>query len=147
MAQAIKKFFWTVLFIDLLKGLILTEKYQWKENFCVQYPTQKMTMPPRFRGRLVVDMDMCISCMLCEIACPTDVITIIKNADKTKKIPAEFKIDFGRCSFCGLCVDPCPTDAIKHHEEYELASYCYDDLYHDMEKVGRLWPEGIKDYK
>jgi NADH-quinone oxidoreductase subunit I len=139
--KSLKAFFVKVLFIELWKGLLVTERYQWKKKFTMQYPEELPDIPPRFRGRLIVDMPLCISCKLCEIACPTNVITVIKNPDKTKKEPLEFTIDHGRCSFCGFCVDACPTDCILHHEEYELAAYSYDDLYHHKELAGRKWSE------
>jgi NADH-quinone oxidoreductase subunit I len=138
----VKRFLSTVLFWDLIQGLFVTEKYQWKKKFTEFYPEELPHVPSRFRGRLIVDMGLCISCKLCEIACPTNVITVVKNDDKNKKEPGEFIIDYGRCSFCGLCVDPCPTDAIKHHEEFELAAYAYDGLYQHKELVGRKWVEG-----
>ena len=137
----LKVFFAKIFLLDLLEGLLVTEKYQWKKKFTTQYPEELPRVPSRFRGRLIVDMALCISCKLCEIACPTNVITVVKHPDKNKKEPLEFIIDYGRCSYCGLCVDPCPTDSIKHHEEYELAAFAYDDLYQHKELVGRKWNE------
>lgn len=146
MARAIKNLIFKILLIDLWNGLWTTERYQWKSHTTVEYPTEKLHIPERFRGRLIVDMSLCIACKICELACPTKVITVVKNPDKNVKEPQEFVIDYGRCSFCGLCVDPCPTNAIRHHEEYELASYVYDDLYHHKDLVGRKWTE-IKQYQ
>jgi NADH-quinone oxidoreductase subunit I len=141
MAKQVKSFLAKIFLWELFQGLRLTQKYQWHRKFTQFYPEELPEIPSRFRGRLIVDMELCISCKLCELACPTNVITVIKNADSAKKEPSEFIIDYGRCSFCGLCVDPCPTDAIKHHEEFELAACSYDGLYQHKELVGRKWTE------
>ncbi|MBF0197788.1 MAG: NADH-quinone oxidoreductase subunit I [Planctomycetes bacterium] len=90
-------------------------------------------MPDNYRGLLDVDLEICISCKLCEKACPIDCILIEdvkidkkqivgRNGKSTMKMksPIQFDIDNSKCMFCGLCVDPCPTGAIVHTNEFEF---------------------------
>lgn len=99
-------------------------------------------MPENYRGILNVNLDICISCGLCQKACPIDCIIIEDvKADKRKvqgtksdkestktKEPIRFDIDMGKCMFCGLCSDPCPTGAIYHTNEFHFNQPTLDDL-------------------
>lgn len=58
--------------------------------------------------RPVIDLDKCISCMLCWKFCPDSCIKIV--GDKPV-------IDLDYCKGCGICEEECPKDAIKMVEE------------------------------
>ncbi|MBI2059639.1 MAG: 4Fe-4S dicluster domain-containing protein [Nitrospirae bacterium] len=90
-------------------------------------------MAARYRGFLTVDIPSCISCRICETACPISCIVIddvktekrvvkaMDGEDTTKlRDPVRFDIDIGKCMFCGLCVEPCPTGSIFFTKEFEL---------------------------
>ncbi len=137
LGKIILHFFQTIFFWDLIMGLSVTERYQWKKNVTEEYPKVRPVIKEGFRGRLHVDKDKCISCMMCKRACPTGVIEIVKNPDKEVKQPMEFTIDFLKCSFCGFCVEVCPTKAIFHSTEFEMAVYDKNELIQNLDSLGK----------
>ncbi|MFA4967040.1 MAG: 4Fe-4S binding protein [Candidatus Margulisiibacteriota bacterium] len=88
-----------------------------KKPATVNYPFEKMKMPEKFRGKLIVHPEKCIGCLICMKDCPAKAITIKKIGDKQ----FEAEIDLGKCVYCGQCVDSCPKKAIEITPEFELA--------------------------
>ncbi|MFN0151960.1 MAG: NuoI/complex I 23 kDa subunit family protein [bacterium] len=121
----------------LFEGMAVTFSYLFRPPITTQYPDRmptsvQDTLPDRYRGHLYVHLDTCISCLLCEKACPIECIKIedvriekimITAADgkPTPKVkePTLFNINMYKCMYCGLCVDPCPTGAIRMTKEFE----------------------------
>ena len=114
----------------------ITMKHLFSPAITIQYPDVKMKLPERARNRLYVNMDDCIGCDQCAMACPVDCINIetIKSTpednlgttstgQKKRLYVSEFTIDIGKCCYCGLCVPPCPTDCIKMTDVYEFSEY------------------------
>jgi|WetSurMetagenome_2_1015567.scaffolds.fasta_scaffold07185_6 formate hydrogenlyase subunit 6/NADH:ubiquinone oxidoreductase subunit I len=83
----------------------------------VRYPSVKVSMPDRFRGRLAFCAEKCIGCKLCVRDCPSGAIQIRKIADKQ----FEADIDMAKCIYCGQCVDSCVKKALEITPEFELA--------------------------
>lgn len=112
-------------FWAICKGLAITFRYMWKPNIVVQYPTEKLVPYEKFRGALLFDAEVCISCNLCVKACPSDCIVLENAKNETGKTIAKvawYTIDFGKCNFCRLCEEACPTKpkSVWHSLDYEL---------------------------
>lgn len=120
---------WTVLV-----GMRVTFRHLFTPAVTIQYPDVKLKLPERARNRLYVNMDDCIGCFQCDLACPVDCIKI----ETVKGLPTEdlgmtstgqkkrlwvpvFDIDIAKCCYCGLCVYPCPTECIKMTDVYEFS--------------------------
>jgi NADH-quinone oxidoreductase subunit I len=125
------------LLLDLIRGLAVTLREQFRPHTTVEYPKERLELKPRFRGvpRLrnhpENGEDLCIACNMCVLACPDNCITVVaesrpEGALLKGKRAKLFVIDYERCCLCGLCVDPCPTEpitAIYMSHDFELAHY------------------------
>lgn len=139
----------------IFDGLAVTFSYLFRPPITFQYPDRtprplQEMLPARYRGHLFVDLDMCISCLLCEKACPIECIKIedvriekimITDIDgrATPKVkePIRFDINMYKCMYCGLCVDPCPTGAIRFTKEFEGATENVQNLHFRFVTPGR----------
>ncbi len=75
-----------------------------------EFPEEAPKLPPRFRGRPVLDASRCADgCTACIDACPTHAI-----ADR-------LTLDMGRCLFCADCVEACPEGAVAFSSDFRLA--------------------------
>jgi NADH-quinone oxidoreductase subunit I len=126
------KFLRTVFLIDLLEGLWVTFRYQPTKNIVTeQYPAERPKIAERYRGAPRMNTDpetgetLCISCNLCALACPENLIVVTseRNEKTRRKDLVSFTYDTSRCMFCGLCEDACPVDCLELTQDFELASY------------------------
>jgi len=143
--------------VTVLIGMNVTWRHLFTPAVTIQYPDVKPKLPERARNRLYVNIDDCIGCDQCAMACPVDCITIetIKSTPDmdlgltsigTKKrlyVP-QFDIDIAKCCYCGLCVPPCPTECIKMTDVYEFSEYDRDNLIY---KFAVMVPREIDDAK
>lgn len=143
---------WTVLV-----GMKVTWRHLFTPAVTIQYPDVKLKLPERARNRLYVNMDDCIGCDQCSMACPVDCITIetLKSTPDvdlgltsvgTKKrlyVP-RFDIDIAKCCYCGLCVPPCPTECIKMTDVFEFSEYERNNLIY---RYATMTPEEIDEAK
>ena len=97
-----------ILLVDLFRGLWVTFQNQSpKYIYIEQYPTERPRIAERYRGapRLNVNPDtnetLCISCNLCALACPENliVVTSVRNEQTRRKDLTTFTYDLSRCMF------------------------------------------------
>ncbi|HEX9614940.1 MAG TPA: NADH-quinone oxidoreductase subunit I [Bacteroidota bacterium] len=125
-------------------GMKVTFGHLFAPTVTLQYPDVKLKMPERARNRLYVNIDDCIGCDQCALACPVDCISIdtIKSTPdqdlgatstghkKRLHVPT-FDIDIAKCCYCGLCVYPCPTECIVMTDVFEFSEFDRKNLvYH-----------------
>jgi NADH-quinone oxidoreductase subunit I len=148
--SALGKYFYNIFhsLYTVFVGMKITIKHIFTRSATVQYPTVKMKIPERVRNRLYVNIDDCIGCNQCAMACPVDCITIetikstpdvdlgmtSKNTKKRLYIP-RFEIDIAKCCYCGLCVWPCPTECILMTDVYEFSEYNRHNLIYSFSNM------------
>ena len=71
------------------------------------YPTREKVphRAARSRGRIEIDIEVCIFCGACAKRCPTDAIIVLKPGK-------EWNIDRLRCCTCNACVEVCPKKCL-----------------------------------
>src|SRR4051812_24790953 len=78
-----------------------------------RFPDEEPTLPPRFRGRPLLDASRCPDgCSACIDSCPTQAITATSD---------RLALDMARCLFCADCIDACPEGAIAFSSDFRLA--------------------------
>jgi NADH-quinone oxidoreductase subunit I len=118
----------------------------------VEYPEEKVPLPARWRGRIVLTLDpdgleRCVACNLCAVACPVDCISLQATQDEHgRRYPEFFRINFSRCIFCGYCEEACPTYAIQLTPDVEMAEYRRDGLVYEKEDLLIDGPGKYADY-
>ncbi len=119
---------------SLAIGLRTTMRELFVKKITQEYPENRaeLKMFDRFRGALIMPHNennehKCISCHLCEKACPNDSIAIVDEVvevdGKKKKILGVYEYNLGKCMFCMLCTQACPQDAIEFDQSFENAVF------------------------
>jgi NADH-quinone oxidoreductase subunit I len=127
-------------------------RHTFRRPVTVQYPDEKIPLPPRFRGRIVLSRDpdgaeRCVACYLCAAACPVDCIALQAAEDQAgRRYPAFFRINFSRCILCGFCEEACPTAAIQLTPDFEYGEYDRQNLVYEKEDLLISGPGKYPDY-
>ena len=129
---------------EVVRGLSVTLRKIFTKPVTRQYPEEPLPKNEVTRGqpRLVVKDDgniACVSCGMCEAACPAYAITIDggETDRPIEREPVRFDIDMLRCILCGFCEEACPKEAIYMSDELELADYTREALIYDIDKLKR----------
>tara|TARA_A100000164_G_C21656755_1_gene652980 strand:+ start:316 stop:801 length:486 start_codon:yes stop_codon:yes gene_type:complete len=140
----------TIFLSDFISGFFLAFKEIFKSKKTINYPHEKGSLSPRFRGehalrRYPSGEERCIACKLCEAVCPAQAITIesTERADGSRKT-TRYDIDMLKCIYCGLCQESCPVEAIVQGPNFEFATESREELYYNKEKLldnGDRWEE------
>jgi len=137
-----------------LKGMFITIQYVFfKKHVTVQYPEEREELPERSRSRLFNDVQNCIACNQCAVACPVDCIYIAstrraKDAPELKTATGtairldltQFVIDEALCCYCGLCTTVCPTECLTHTKDFEISMYAIEGMkYNYLDSEVKSW--------
>ncbi len=124
--DAIRRYFKSLLLLELMQGLGVTLRYFFRPKFTINYPDEKTPKSNRFRGlhalrRYPNGEERCIACKLCEAVCPALAITIdsTQREDGTRRT-TRYDIDLFKCIYCGLCEESCPVDSIVETDIHEF---------------------------
>ena len=140
------------LLLELGKGLFLTLKYFFKPKVTINYPYEKGSLSPRFRGehalrRYPNGEERCIACKLCEAVCPAQAITIeAEPREDGSRRTTRYDIDMTKCIYCGFCQEACPVDAIVEGPNFEYSTETREELLYDKAKLlanGDKWERAI----
>jgi NADH-quinone oxidoreductase subunit I len=138
--------------LSTLRSLWVLLTHTFRRRVTVQYPEERLALPPRFRGRIILTRDLrgqerCVACYLCAVACPVDCIALQSAQDENgRRYPATFRINFSRCIFCGFCEEACPTYAIQLTPDLEMSEYRRDNLIYEKEDLLISGPGKVHDY-
>jgi len=138
--------------ISIIKTVWTILRHTFRKRETVQYPEEKIYLPPRFRGRIILSRDpegaeRCVACYLCAAVCPVDCIALQAAEDAGgRRFPAFFRINFSRCILCGFCEEACPTLAIQLTPDFEYGEYERRNLVYEKEDLLISGPGKYPDY-
>lgn len=87
------------------------------------YPFRPAPPEQDFRGLPRIDIRKCIGCGGCAVVCPSNLIEICDQNDRTT-----ITRHFDRCIYCGRCAEVCPESAIEMTRDFETATNDRRDL-------------------
>ncbi len=89
-----------------------------------RYPFEPLHLPTGFRGKVVMQADLCVGCGLCVRDCPSFALKI----DRFGKQQFRITYDPLCCAYCGQCEISCHRGAIQLTNEFHPATSHYQNL-------------------
>ncbi len=132
-------------------GLRTTVRHMFGPKVTMQYPEERPTLPPNYRGVHRLNRDeqgrvKCVACYMCATACPAHCIDIVAAASPwtdREKYPETFVIDELRCIYCGMCEEACPVDAIELTSLFDLTGLTREEMMFDKEKLLSVFDQTV----
>lgn len=84
----------------------------------LRYPFGPLKLPHYFRGRVVIDADLCQGCGSCVRDCPA--LALILERENRETFRLTYYAD--RCGYCGQCETSCRFGAISLINEFAEAT-------------------------
>ncbi len=103
------------------------------------YPLETKPAPEGLKGHIVIKVDDCILCGICERTCPCSAIKVSKP-DRT------WEINRFQCVQCGSCVRACPKKCLSMDPSYTSPSaQIYTDSFSipEKEKPAKAEPNSL----
>ena len=75
------------------------------------YPFKIRDFYKNTRGKIAIDIKLCIFCGICQKKCPTGAIEVNREAKK-------WEINRLRCITCSACVEACPKKCLFSENQY-----------------------------
>jgi len=130
--------------VSRLHSLVYLLPQLWRTLFTrpitVGYPFARLELPSYFRGRVVIDMDLCRGCGSCVRNCPAFALELERERGglSASKARDRFRLIHypDRCAYCGECEASCAFGAIALMNEFVPATPDRDMLAQVMVKRG-----------
>ncbi|MCD6484427.1 MAG: NADH-quinone oxidoreductase subunit I [Candidatus Odinarchaeota archaeon] len=129
----------------VIRPLKVTFSYLFKRPFTVMYPKETLQPAERYRGIIQNDINRCIGCGACVLACPNQTLELMAReidvdldfTNPKSRMRMRPALDLGRCLYCGLCVEACPTRSLTLSKEYSVISMNRVDMLYTPEELAR----------
>ena len=80
----------------------------------VSFPFQPLEQPAYFRGKVIIQPELCEGCGLCARDCPAFALELEREGRGRFQLVHHRD----RCAYCGQCADSCPQGAITLVSEF-----------------------------